>query len=77
MEGRTYHYIKNGKPFQSPEPLFSFIWTCGEKGTAEFGTIETQSEYDAECVLERFRRPPEFQRKLKSKTPLEEYIWPL
>ncbi len=40
-----HHYIKNGKPFASKEPIYFFEWVYGT-GHVKFGKHCTQAEYD-------------------------------
>ena len=69
---KQYHYEINGKQCVLSEPLFDFIWTYGT-GYAEFGAVETQTEFNARLVKASYERKPENQPKLKSKHQLNEY----
>jgi hypothetical protein len=43
-----HHYIKNGKPFQSPSPIFYFAWVYGN-GSTTFGMHGTEADYAESC----------------------------
>ena len=61
-----YHYVKNGKPFQSETPLYYFKWVYGNS-YIEFGMHGTEAEYKKSCEKDDRK-----DRKLIKKDKLEE-----
>ena len=47
-----HHYIKNGKPFDSPDPIYYFEWIV-QNGTVSFGFHGTESEYNEHCEMHK------------------------
>lgn len=66
-----HHYIKNGKPFASTEPLYYFEWVYGG-GNVVFGFHGTEAEYAVEV-----ERDKSSNRRLTKKTLVPEVSPPL
>ena len=66
-----HHYIKNGRPFQSNDPIFFYEWVYGA-GHVTFGMHGTELEYAQHCDCDAWP-----DRKLVRKEAVPETIPPL